>query len=196
MSKIYRAITDAFTSCCYIKSSQWYEINIPILQMKKLRLTELFKTAQVITVWVRICAKAWKVKVKVTQSCPTLCNPMDYTVHGILQARILEWVALPFSRDLPNAGIELGSPALLRPTQFQTSLRVAMTDFSIISIYHGSLKHHKRDPFLKLKWWGFLCFSGNWERSSSNKRSLSAFPNKLLNGRTSRGFIRPLYFKF
>ena len=31
------------------------------------------------------------VKVKVTQSCPTLCNPMDYTVHGILQARILEW---------------------------------------------------------------------------------------------------------
>ena len=37
-------------------------------------------------------------KVKVAQSCPTLCNPMDYTVHGILQARILEWVASPFSR--------------------------------------------------------------------------------------------------
>ena len=30
---------------------------------------------------------------KVAQSCPTLCDPMDYTVHGILQARILEWVA-------------------------------------------------------------------------------------------------------
>ena len=39
-----------------------------------------------------------KVKVKVTQSCPTLCDPMHYTVHGILQARILEWVAFPFSR--------------------------------------------------------------------------------------------------
>ena len=38
------------------------------------------------------------VKVKVTQSCLTLCNPMDYKVHGILQARILEWVAIPFSR--------------------------------------------------------------------------------------------------
>jgi len=37
---------------------------------------------------------------------------MDYTVHGILQARILEWVAYPFSRDLPNPGIKLGSPAL------------------------------------------------------------------------------------
>ena len=37
------------------------------------------------------------------QSYPTLCNPMDYSppdssVHGILQARILEWVAMPFSR--------------------------------------------------------------------------------------------------
>ena len=39
-----------------------------------------------------------KVKLQVTQSCPTLCNPIDYTVHGILQARILEWVAFPFSR--------------------------------------------------------------------------------------------------
>ena len=37
-------------------------------------------------------------KVKVAQSCPTLCDPMDYTVHGILQARIPEWVAVPFSR--------------------------------------------------------------------------------------------------
>ena len=39
-----------------------------------------------------------KVKVKVAQSCLTLCDPMDYTDHGILQARILEWVAFPFSR--------------------------------------------------------------------------------------------------
>ena len=38
------------------------------------------------------------VKVKVAQSYPTLCSPMYYTVHGILQARILEWVAFPFSR--------------------------------------------------------------------------------------------------
>ena len=40
----------------------------------------------------------WKVKVKVTQLCPTLCDPMVYTVHEILQAIILEWVAFPFSR--------------------------------------------------------------------------------------------------
>ena len=43
-----------------------------------------------------------KVKVKVTQSCPTLCDPIDgsplgSSVPGILQARILEWIAFPFS---------------------------------------------------------------------------------------------------
>ena len=39
-----------------------------------------------------------KLKVKFAQSRPILCNPMDYTVHRILQARILEWVAFLFSR--------------------------------------------------------------------------------------------------
>ena len=39
----------------------------------------------------------YEVKVKVAKSCPTLGDPMDYTVHGILQARILEWVAISFS---------------------------------------------------------------------------------------------------
>ena len=46
---------------------------------------------------------AWKMKVLATQSCPTLHDPIDYSlpgssVHGILQARILEWVAIPFSK--------------------------------------------------------------------------------------------------
>jgi len=49
---------------------------------------------------------AFKVKESVVaQSCPTLCNPMDcsppgFSVPGILQARILEWIAIPFSRSL------------------------------------------------------------------------------------------------
>ena len=46
-------------------------------------------------------------------------SPMDYTVHGILmariQARILEWVADPFSRDLPNSGTKPRSPTLGLP---------------------------------------------------------------------------------
>ena len=53
----------------------------------------------------------------VTQLCPSLCDHMDYrppgsSVHGILQARILEWVATPSSRDLPNPGIKPRSPTL------------------------------------------------------------------------------------
>ena len=54
----------------------------------------------------------------VAQSCLTLwdlmeCSPPGSSVHVILQARILEWVAISFNReDLPNPGIELGSPAL------------------------------------------------------------------------------------
>ena len=39
-----------------------------------------------------------KVKVNVTQSCLTLRDPVDFRIHGILQARILEWEAFPFSR--------------------------------------------------------------------------------------------------
>ena len=38
------------------------------------------------------------IEVKVSQSCPTLCNPMDHIVRGFFQARILEWVAFPFSK--------------------------------------------------------------------------------------------------
>ena len=56
-------------------------------------------------------------EVKVSQLFLTLCNPMDYTDHGILQARTLEWVAFPYSReifprDLPNPGIKPKSPTL------------------------------------------------------------------------------------
>ena len=37
-------------------------------------------------------------EMEVAESCLTLCNPRDYTVHGILQVRVLEWVVFPFSR--------------------------------------------------------------------------------------------------
>ena len=60
--------------------------------IKKLFSSSLFSA-------IRVLSSAYpKVKVKVVQSWSTLCNPMDYTVHGFLQARILEWAAVPFSR--------------------------------------------------------------------------------------------------
>ena len=45
-----------------------------------------------------------KVKVKVAQFCLTLYNPMGYTDHGVLQARVLEWGAFPFSRVSSQPG--------------------------------------------------------------------------------------------
>ena len=76
-------------------------IIVSALQMKKL----IHRLA--------VCAKS-------LQMCPTLCEPVDCSlpgssIHGILQARILEWVAMPSSRDLPDLGIEptsLTTPAL------------------------------------------------------------------------------------
>ena len=44
-----------------------------------------------------LCIQMGESESEVAQSYPTLCDPMNYTVHGILQARILEWVAFPFS---------------------------------------------------------------------------------------------------
>ena len=54
---------------------------------------------------------------EVAQSCLTLCDPMHCSlpgssVHGIFEARILEWVAIPSPGDLPNPGIEPRYPAL------------------------------------------------------------------------------------
>ena len=70
------------------------------------------------TSFVSLCFSYGLLLVLIAQSCLTLCNPMDCSlpgssVHGILQAKTLEWVAIPFLGDLPKSGIEARSPALL-----------------------------------------------------------------------------------
>ena len=59
---------------------------------------------------IHMCTHAC-VLAKLLQSCPTLCDPMDCSlpdssIHEILQMRILEWIAMPSSRDLPDPSIE------------------------------------------------------------------------------------------
>ena len=73
------------------------------------------------------CMKV-KSESRVAQSCPTLCNPMDCSppvssVHEVLQTRILEWVAMLFSRGSSWPGIE--PPSLLSPTLQAGSLPLA-----------------------------------------------------------------------
>ena len=63
------------------------------------------------------CRVAAAATAKSLQSCPTLCDPIDgsppgSSVPGILWARILKWVAISFSRESSNPGIEPGAPAL------------------------------------------------------------------------------------
>ena len=98
-----------------------------------------------------------KVKVLVAQSCLILCDPMDCSVpgssvHGMLQVRILEWVAIPFSRGSSQLGIEPGSPTLQadslpskppgkppQNTEHLTNLHVILDQCKKKIIYHISL---------------------------------------------------------
>ena len=70
--------------------------------------------------------------VLVAQLCPTLCDPMDCSppgsfIHGILQARILEWVAMPSSRgDLPDPEIKPGSPGMQAWSEVKSLSRVRL----------------------------------------------------------------------
>ena len=74
----------------------------------------------------------WHVCMLAAQSCLTACDPMDCSppgssIHGIFQVRILEWLAISFSRDLPHPGIELASPTLQAdslPTEPQGKPRI------------------------------------------------------------------------
>ena len=101
-------------------------------------------------------------KVKVTESSPTLCDPLDYTVHGILQARILEWVAFPFSRrsSQPRDRTQVSHIAGGFFTSWAT--RESQERPSLFSLYNtlcsSSLKHNKNLHFYKFKFSIFKAF--------------------------------------
>ena len=74
-------------------------------------LTQRSKTSPTWVGWIGRLGLTYTHCAKLLQSCPTLCDSMDcspsgFSVGGILQARILEWVAISSSGDLPDPGIE------------------------------------------------------------------------------------------
>ena len=81
-----------------------------------------------------------KLKVKVSQLCPTLCNLMDYIVRGILQARILEWIAFLFSRGSSQPRDQTQVSCICRQILYQLS--------------------HKGSPRI-LEWVAYPFFSGS-----------------------------------
>ena len=87
----------------------------------------------------------WK-KVKIAQLCLTVCNSMDYTVHRILQAKILEWVDFPFSRGiLPTQG---SNPGLYcRRILYQLSHKGSPCFIGHLEFFFGQKPVHIIGPF-------------------------------------------------
>ena len=105
-----------------------------------------FKSSQ----WFLTCKG--KVKVLVAQSCPTLCDPMDCSlpgssVHGILQARIREWVAISSSGGSSCPGIE--PPAKAKSPQIILVQYRALNDFILLLLISISEKKRKRQKWIK-----------------------------------------------
>ena len=96
-----------------------------------------------LSVYLYMCVK---VKMLVAQSCPTLCDPMDYiaSVQGILQERILDWVASPFSRGSSwlrdQTQVSLHGGQSLYPLSQQGDIHVYMCVYVYIYIYTHSIK--------------------------------------------------------
>ena len=100
-------------------------------------------------------------EVKVTQSCPALWETMDYTVHGILQAWILEWVAIPFSRGIfpsqrSNPGLPHCRQILYQLSHKGNPLRAMLLLLLLLlscSVVSDSVWPHRRQPRrLPLPW--------------------------------------------
>ena len=117
------------------------------------------------------CSSACAVKVLGAQSFPALCEPMDCrppgsSVHGLLQARILEWVIISFSRGFSWPGDRTQVSCI--PGRFFTVWATGETLFYLTKTSKlrnrdsGNLdipkRNHKRPP--ERKWWTFLTLSG------------------------------------
>ena len=101
-----------------------------------------------------------EVKVKVDQLCPTLCDPMDYTVHGILQARILEWVAFPFSRgsSRPRNRTGVSCTAGRFFTSWATTVKSSLGPLMLLLLCPVIIRTVGRQCRVSVAWWSQISF--------------------------------------
>ena len=92
----YHKVHTTYSFSDFYKCSFW-KISHEVLSSSQQYFMSIFLQVFISNLLLLTTAWTWK-KVKVIQSCPTLCKPMDSTAHGILQARIVKWVASLFSR--------------------------------------------------------------------------------------------------
>ena len=147
-------------------------------------------------------SSAYTVKMLVTQLCPTLCDPKDCSppacsVHGILQARILEWVAIPFSVDISAPRTKPRSPALRADSLSYEPTWKPLQVYSGILLYSGSQSFSRFGllllllfrifslfwlivglpsvpgrwyKWMKQTWWQFLGIAGDCDFMSKSKK--------------------------
>ena len=146
---------------------------------------------------------------KVAQLCPTLCDLMDYRVHGFLQARILEWVAFPFFKGSSQPRIKPRFPALQadslpaeppgKPNQANGTLVSAQRYVPSLHTFSSETQNKHwppaqnctrisgrqglHTPEASVSCLSFRVRSPRWNRAPSQKRKRS---NKTLNSSVSQ----------
>ena len=131
-------------------------------------------------------------EVLVAQSCLTLCNPMGcswpgFSVHGISQARILKWVAIPFFRgsSWPRGQTQVSDIADRFFTVWATSTKTVFTPFykyfhplSLNPSFVSKIcRSHKSTIFFTTEKLLFLCFIkiSSWNNEDSNSKRYTNF---------------------
>ena len=160
---------------CYWNADHWWKGQLQIYPLLRSLLPSICDGSQILFLFypdvywtpsLRSISNGSEVKwseVKVAQLCPTLCDPMYYTVHDILQVRILEWVVLPFSRGSSQprnrtqvshiAGIFFTSWATGKPNNTRVgTLSVLLQIFSTQELNQGLL--HCRQILYQLSYQG------------------------------------------
>ena len=111
---------------------------------------------------------------KVAQWCPTLCDPIYYTVHGILQARILEWVAFPLSRgfSLTRDRTQVSHNAGRFFTSWPTRKALSSLTLELIWVCHIMLMHSFQSQFCHSSFF-FFFLDLYWFYKSQHKSTFS-----------------------
>ena len=122
-------------------------------------------------------------------SCPTLCDPMVYRAHGILQARILEWVAFPFSRGSSQLTIKAffrkePKSWFISHLPHSSAPHSICLHFHILHIFSKTkggkyifltlLRKKKKEP------WGYWKHSSDWKHKKATLFSKNDYPDDII----------------